>query len=126
MNIAHQPEDIHESKVKDNIGTVRATREQFKQAGTNNSIPGFLFVHLGTKSFVPPVKVTDVRTIADVLNTFRGMLSKIDKLLKIYFTFPATSVTSERSFSSLRTYLRSTMSDCRLNNLFLLLLYSPI
>ena len=68
VNIAHQPEDIHESKVKDNIGTVRATREQFKQAGTNNSIPGFLFVHLGTKSFVPPVKVTNVRTIADVLN----------------------------------------------------------
>ena len=39
-----------------------------EQAGTNNSIPGFLFIHLGTKSFVPPVKVTNVRTIADVLN----------------------------------------------------------
>ena len=49
------------------------------------------------------------------LAIFRGMLSEIDKLLKIYFTFPATSVTSERSF----VYKDLFMSDCRLN-LFLL------
>ena len=35
VNIAHQPEDVRESKVKDNIGTARAPQEQFKQAGTN-------------------------------------------------------------------------------------------
>jgi histone deacetylase complex regulatory component SIN3 len=51
------------------------------------------------------------------------MLTEIDKIQKIYLTFPVTSATAERSFSSLRrvkTYLRNTMSHCRLNNLFLL------
>ena len=89
-----------------------------------------LMLHDAIKtSNISILKVTNVRTIADVLNAnpiFRGMLNEIDKLLKIYFTFPVTSVTSERSFSSLRkikTYLRSTMSECRLNNLFLLYIH---
>lgn len=74
-------------------------------------------------------KVTNVRTIADAMdkcNIYKGMLTEIDKLLKLYFTFPVTSATAERSFSSLRrlkTYLRSTMTCCRLNNLFLLYVY---
>ena len=40
-----------------------------------------------------------------------------------YFTYPVTSATAKRSFSSLRRikmYLRSTMTNCKLNNLFLL------
>ena len=54
---------------------------------------------------------------------YKSMLSELDKYLKIFFSFPITSATAERLFSSLRrikTFLRSTMSDCRLNNLFLL------
>ena len=56
-----------------------------------------------------------MRTIAE------SMLSELDKLLKMYFTFPVTTATAECSFSSLRrikTSLRSTMTDCRLNGLF--------
>ena len=74
-------------------------------------------------------KVTNVRTIAEVMSentNIQDMLSEIDKLLKIYFTFPVTSATAERSFSSLRrikTYLCNTMSHCRLNNLFLLYIH---
>ena len=77
-------------------------------------------------------KVTSVRTIADVMNTnpiFQGMLSEIDRLLKIYFTCPVTSATAERSFSSLRkikTYLRNTISESRLNNLFLLYVHQAL
>ena len=75
-------------------------------------------------------KVTNVRTIADAMHQseiYSGMLSEIDKVLKIYFTFPVTSATAERSFSSLRgvkTYLRNSMSHCRLNNLFMLYVHS--
>ena len=50
----------------------------------------------------------------------KDMLSEVDKVLKIFFTFPVTNVTAERSFSSLirlKTYLRSTMTHCRLNYL---------
>ena len=71
-------------------------------------------------------RVTNVRTIADAMlksKIYQNMLSEVDKMLTLYFTFPATTATAERSFSSLRrikTYLRSTMSDCRLNSLFLM------
>ena len=78
-----------------------------------------------------PVKtVTSVRTIAEGMNQsdiYKRMLAEVDKMLKIYFTFPVTTATAERSFSSLRrlkTYLRSTMSQSRLNNLFILYVYT--
>ena len=54
---------------------------------------------------------------------YQKMLTEIDKLLLLYFTFPVTTSTAERSFSTLRrikTYLQSTMNACRLNNLLLL------
>ena len=75
-------------------------------------------------------KVTNPRTLADTLNQsaiYKGMLGEVDKLLRSYFTFPVTSATAERSFSSLcriKTFLRSTMTQERLNNLFLLYVHS--
>jgi len=60
-------------------------------------------------------KVTIMRTLRDAMNNsevYRGMLSGVDKL---YFTFPVTSATANRAFSSLRrikTFLRSTMTHC--------------
>ena len=49
--------------------------------------------------------VTNVRTISEAMNTsdiYKNMLSEVNKLVKLYFTFPVTTTTSERSFSSLR------------------------
>ena len=59
------------------------------------------------------IKVTNVRTIANAIQQseiykLEEMLSEIDKVLKICFTFSVTSATAERLFSSLRrikTYL---------------------
>ena len=74
-------------------------------------------------------QVTNVRTIVSAMSEraiYQGMLQEVDKLLKLYLTFPVTTATAERSFSSLRrvkTYLRSTMTSCRLNNLFLLYIH---
>ena len=81
-------------------------------------------------SLIRVQKVTNVRTIADTFNQseiVKGMLSEVDKLLRGYLTFPVTSATAERSFSSLRrikTFLRSTMTHQRLNNLFLLYVHT--
>ncbi|XP_077531307.1 zinc finger MYM-type protein 1-like [Haemaphysalis longicornis] len=73
-----------------------------------------------------------VRTIEDVVQMFRGgekgeqlrgLLPEIATLVKIALTVPVTSCTSERSFSCLRrvkTYLRSTMGQTRLNHVALL------
>ena len=85
-----------------------------------------------TGTSVKVKKVTNARTIADALtdnNLVKGMFSEVDKLLRLYFTFPVTSATAERSFSSLRlikTYLRSTMTSQHLNNLFLLYIHKHL
>ena len=50
-------------------------------------------------------KVTIMRTLTDAMNKseiYKGMLSEVEKLLKMYFTFPVTSAIAERAFSSLR------------------------
>ncbi len=79
---------------------------------------------------LPVKKETNVRTIAEAMEhsaVYKDMLSEVNKVLKIFFTFPITSATAERSFSSLRrlkTFLRSTMTHCRLNNLFLLYIHT--
>ena len=72
------------------------------------------------------LEVTNVRTIAEVFNGVgitKQMFSEVDKLLRLYFTVPVTTCTAERSFSCLRrikTYLRSSMTEERLNNVILL------
>ena len=77
-------------------------------------------------------KVTNVRTIVQAMNEsqiYKGMLLEVDKLLKLYLTFPVTTSTAERSFSSLRrlkTFLRNTMTSCRLNNLFLMYVHQDM
>ena len=50
---------------------------------------------------------------------YKTMLSEIHNMLQLYLTIPITSATSERTFSALKhvfTYLRSSMSEKRLNN----------
>lgn len=72
------------------------------------------------------LKVTSVRTVCEIMQSVpvaQEMFSEVDKLLRIYLTIPITTATAERSFSALRrikTYLRSTMSEERLNNAMLL------
>ena len=54
------------------------------------------------------------------------MFTEVDTLLCLYFTIPITTCTTERSFSCLRrikTYLRSTMTEERLNSVIILHAY---
>ena len=74
-----------------------------------------------------PIKeVTNVKTIATMMNELpvcKTMFSEISRLLQIFFTIPVTTSTAERTFSLLRrlkTFLRSTMTQPRLNNLMML------
>ena len=67
-------------------------------------------------------KVTSIQTICEAMNThsvYKTMLSEVHNLLRLYLTIPISSSTSERTFSALKhvlTYLRSSMSQKRLNN----------
>ena len=71
-------------------------------------------------------EVTKIQTICDVLNDQPGvknLLTEVHKLLRIYYTIPVTTTSAERSFSALKrikTYLRNSMTQQRLNHCMLL------
>lgn len=73
--------------------------------------------------------VTSMSTIINFMNFIPGakiMFSEIDKLIKLYVVVPFTSCTSERSFSALRyikNYMRSSMTQIRLNHVMILFIY---
>ena len=69
-------------------------------------------------------------TVSDIISFFKGcspgqvdLMHQVSKLVRLLIVMPATNAQSERSFSAVRrikTYLRSSMSQKRLNNLMLL------
>lgn len=75
---------------------------------------------------IPIKQVTRVQTLCQVFNiqpTFKILLTEVHKLLRIYLTILVTTSTAERNFSALRrikTYLRSSMSQARLNHCIVL------
>ena len=70
--------------------------------------------------------VTSIHTVCEAMNSnelFKEMLPAVHKLLRLHLTIPITSATAERTFSALKrlfTYLRSTMTEKRLNNCLML------
>ena len=98
-------------------------REDFDFTVLEGQVPVIIDV---IHQVLPSVRmVTSIRTVCDALmeHSYRQMLSEVHKLLRLYLTIPITSSTSERTFSTLRcllTYLRSTMTEKRLNNCLLL------
>ena len=71
------------------------------------------------------LEVTRVQTISDVFNEnegIKGLLTEVLKLLKIFLTIPVTTAPAERSLSALKcvkTYLRNSMTQQRLNQCML-------
>ena len=71
-------------------------------------------------------KVTSISTVCELFNTCtfaKSMLVTVHRLLRIYLTVPMSSATAERTFSTLRrvkSYLRSTMGQSRLNHVIIL------
>ncbi|XP_053395723.1 zinc finger MYM-type protein 1-like [Mercenaria mercenaria] len=73
---------------------------------------------------VSNVTVSDVtKLLTNMKPASRAMFSEIVTVLKLILVMPATNATSERSFSALRrlkTYLRSNMTEKRLNHIMTL------
>ena len=80
--------------------------------------------------FSQSFKTTEEVTLSDIFGFFHNctpaqvdLLCQVSKLVMLLLVMPATNAQSERSFSALRrikTYLRSTMAQQRLNNLMVL------
>ena len=68
-----------------------------------------------------------VKLLSEMSPAQRVAYSNVWIVLKLLLVMPATNATSERSFSALRrikTYLRTTMNQMRLNNLMALHIHS--
>ena len=75
-----------------------------------------------------PSNLVTLTGIAQWLKTSnsRSCLTQVEKLVQLLLTLPATNATSERSFSTLRrikTYLRGSMGQVRLNSCMILNAY---
>ena len=69
------------------------------------------------------LSVQDVKTSLLTLNTTSRLFSEVLRLIQLLYVVPASTATAERTFSSLRrlkTFLRNSMSQQRLNHLILL------
>ncbi|KAF3859139.1 hypothetical protein F7725_021538 [Dissostichus mawsoni] len=96
--------------------------------------PAVLQAHNSSSAAERPImQVTKVSTITDMLAAqgrgTQSLFSEVDKLLRLYLTVPMSNATAERSFSSLRrlkTFLRSTMSERRLNHLLFLHIHKDL
>ena len=58
--------------------------------------------------------------------SYKEMLSEVHKILRLFLTIPITSSTAERTFSAVKrllSYLRSSMTEKRLNNCLLLYIH---
>ena len=84
-------------------------------------------------NFIMEGKKTSIKDILKYLRSIssaqRALLSEICIIAKLILVMPATNAVSERSFSALRrvkTYLRSTMKQTRLNHLMILHVHKDI
>ena len=79
---------------------------------------------------------SDDTSLQSIISYFRNLsnpqkilMSQVSKLVSLILVMPATNAVSERSFSALRllkSYLRSTMTQKRLNNLMMLFVYKGL
>ena len=69
------------------------------------------------------ITLSTIKEFITTLGEARSLLSEVVKLVSLVLVMPATNATSERSFSALRrvkTYLRGSMKQSRLNHLMVL------
>ena len=67
-----------------------------------------------------------IDNMKESIRKYQELFPQTSRLLQLLLVMPATSATSERSFSSLRhikTYLRTTMRQDRLNHLMMLYIH---
>lgn len=91
----------------------------------------FNFVQLENQLSLLPQLVKSMGTVVEFaswlrVSTSRVYLDEVEKLTKLILTLPATNATSERGFSALKrikTAMRSSMGQLRLNSCLLLHIY---
>ena len=79
---------------------------------------------------VVPLNIHEIfRKAREMSKPKKSFISEVIVLLKLIMVAPATNAQSERIFSKMKrikTYLRSTMTNCRLNNLMVLSVHKEL
>ena len=123
---------------KDSIEITDKIRDLYKEdinmkrlAAQLGMLPDLLVTYNADRDL--PVKtVTTLSTVCEILSSnssTKHLFSQVHKLLRIYLTIPMSNATAERSFSALRrlkTYLRATMKQTRLNHLMFLHIHKEL
>ena len=83
-------------------------------------------IELYNKKEIIKIKgITSVSTLCGLLNSMEGSdvyYEHVSKIIRLFYTIPISTATAEINFSALRrikTFLRTTTTQIRLNNLFL-------
>lgn len=90
--------------------------------------PSFCLLYHQVYNEIEPLKLNEVLKFMisrDMVSSYPNLYT----LYKIFYTFPVSSATAERSFSRvklLKSHLRSTMTEDRLSNLTILSIESSI
>lgn len=112
--------------IPDAITELYSTDLNIVRLSTHLQILPDILKSYGESTGIPIKKVTNVRTVCQAMNEVPGaklLCSELHRLLVLFLTIPVTTATSERTFSAMRrlkTYLRSTMTQERLNHVLLL------
>jgi hypothetical protein len=116
-------ESLLTQSAEGNFDTLASNLEQFSKMYTDFDMHR-LDVHL---KMLPDLckTMTHPKTAASILSHFqqlapevRNLVSEVEKLVQLLLVIPASSATAERSFSAhrrLKSYIRSTMGQDRLN-----------
>lgn len=121
MSFLNICENFVTSKVNDLTPIVEFYKDDFEEEKLR--LHRDMFIDIMKQRNVTITTLKDVVKFLKENLSISEMLSEFSKLIRILLTIPVTSCTAERSFSALRrlkTYLRSSMGQSRLNNIAIL------
>ncbi|XP_071478874.1 zinc finger MYM-type protein 1-like [Diadema antillarum] len=107
--VKHFGDGLNESRLEAQLRVL----ENLRDITGSSTVAGH---RVTVKHIIDSISETDMKSI----------IPEVVKLCRLYIVHPATTATAERSFSTLRrlkSYLRGTMSQSRLNSLLILTMY---
>lgn len=113
------------SAVRDNNSKLEKTKAFFKDDVDTERLALHLSMlgDIATQKQVPVTSLYEMRKFLQSDSSVRSLLTEATKCIKLLRTVPVSTSTAERSFSALRrlkSYLRTTMTQRRLNSIAVL------
>jgi len=128
INVANNPIDHPDGHIQVIVDFCSGDIDVEKLKAETNMISDYVKSVINTKR-MKISQITNISTVCEIFDSCdigKQMFKEFHKLVKLYLTIPVTTATAERAFSALnrlKTALRSTMSQQRLNHCLLAHIY---